>query len=78
MSNRRILTLGFRYSTGRGGRITRYLGVVPQSPTPLLDVVLAATDKLNFNELLGVRDCDKSYRLLEQRLEHRKARRSGM
>ena len=39
----------------------RRLGILPVSPTPALDVILASTDRLTVDELIRLRNADKSW-----------------
>lgn len=54
------MTLRFRY-TGDDGRKEIWLGYLYVSSTPVLDAVLRNTDRLTVDELIRLRDCDKSW-----------------
>lgn len=53
----------FRYG-GPENRTDIVLGTLPDSPTPLLDLVLKAQHKLDAGELARLRDVDKSWNRL--------------
>ena len=54
------MTLRFRYTTPEG-RKEVWLGTVMVSNTPVLDVILENVDKLTVDEMIRLRDCDKSW-----------------
>jgi len=54
------MTLRFRYSTPQG-RQEVWLGYLYMSTTPVLDTILENTHRFTLEELLRVRDCDKSW-----------------
>ncbi len=54
------LTLRLRYSTPEG-RKEVWLGYLYISNTPVLDTILSSTGKLSVDELMRIRDCDKSW-----------------
>ncbi|GAB4575760.1 MAG: hypothetical protein Kow0077_28870 [Anaerolineae bacterium] len=54
------MTLRFRY-TAQDGRKEIWLGYLYVSETPVLDAILRNTHRFTVDELIRLRDCDKSW-----------------